>query len=298
MNITMHKTICFVVMILLSASMLTQATLIGPTASSYTVLTGGTFGADKEVVIDGLVGASGNIWLNKDTSISSGVYTSSGFGADKDVSIGGDVVYGTDFWADNSAAISGSVLSSPDSWNAVSFSNPGISSGNDNLWYARNSVVTLTPGSYSNLSVDRGSTVYLSAGDYTFNSVWLDREVRVIADTSSGAVTFSSAAGLSTGSDLTIERNGSNILIVQSGTSMSLGDNAVIDAALRSWGTMDIGKESRIAGSLYAAEDLWLSKQVVIDGSAMPMVPTPEPATLVMLAAGAAVVSRRKRKVS
>ena len=293
----LHQSIRIVILILL-CTVSVHATMIGPTASSYTVLTGGTFGTDKEVSIDGLVGAADDIWLAKDTSISSGVYTSSGFGADKNVSIGGDVLYGGSFWADNSAAISGSVLTSPETWNAVSYSNPGISSGSESLWYARNSTVTLTPGSYSNLSVDRGSTVYLSAGDYTFNSVWLDSDVRVIADTSAGAVTFSSAAGLSTGSDLTIERNGSNILIVQSGTSMSLGDHAVIDAALRSWGTMDIGKESTIAGTLYAADDLWLSKQVIIDGSAVPMVPIPEPATLVMLAAGAVVLSRRKRKTS
>jgi len=250
--------------------------------------------------IAGAVDAGGSVWLDRDVR-SGTVRGGAGVGLSRDVRIEGDVSHAGSFWADRGATITGAVVEAgpvPEFWGGATRQRPTIDAGGPAHWSPGESEIDLTPGAYCSLSVDRESTIRLTAGDYAFSSVWLGREVRVLADTSGGPITLDVAGSFTVDREVRFEADPS-LMVVRAGNSVSVGRESRLDASLHAFGDMSIDRESVIGGRVYARNSLWLDSGVEVlgaplagDGAAGQI---PEPASGVLMTAVLAGLAMRRR---
>ncbi|MBN2843919.1 MAG: hypothetical protein JXM68_12570 [Sedimentisphaerales bacterium] len=247
--------------------------------SGYSVLTNGSISTGTGVQIEGDLGAGNSIWLADRTLVSGNINTAGGISTGNNVAITGDLNYSSSYWMPGSSSVSGEI--SKQSWNAPQIGDINISAGNTSLYYASNSNIELASGSYSSLTVSSGSTVYLSSGIYNFSSVWLDRNVNIIADTSAGDVIINSVRSFSTSSNVKLSSIGTGFTSIVSGDSYYLGSNNDIAANLLARNSGSVDSRTVITGAVYASNSLWLANDVSIAPAVAPVVP--EPATILIL---------------
>ncbi len=257
--------------------------------SGYSVLTNGSISTGTGVQIDGDLGAGRSIWLADRTIVNGNVNTDGGISTGNNVAVTGDLNYSSSFWMPGSSSVSGEI--NIQSWNAPQISDINISAGNTSLYYASNSTVELISGSYSSMTVSSGSTVYLSSGTYNFSSVWLDRNVNIIADTSAGDVIINSARSFSTSSNVKLSSIGTGFISIVSGDSYYLGSNNDIAANLLAKNSGSIDSRTVITGAVYASNSIWLGSDVSITPAVAPVVP--EPATVLLLMAAFPYLKKR-----
>jgi len=307
------------IVIMLPGAGVSWASLISIPEDQYAVLSGGNLMTLPGVTIKGDVGAGGNIALGWSNNITGGVYTdknlyvghdgiiAGGAVANGDMFLAHDVAagsldaggnltieresvvhgsaaYGGNYWAHSSVIIDGPLGTAPDLWNPTVYTDIApYSSSTQNLVYSHNSSITLTPGDYGNLAVDKNSTIYLSAGSYNFQNVWLDKSIRIIADSSEGDIFLNAANSFSTAKDVTFDLLGEGQGSITAGELLSLGQNNEIYANLNSLGNLAVGWESDIYGSLRATGNIFLMQDVLVDGTAVINGAVPEPTAIVLL---------------
>ena len=302
---------CVIAVAALTAfSSMTAADVIAPAASDFAVLAGGNLSTGKDVRINGQIGAVGNIWLDRDVQVGS-VIGMGNVSFSRDVAIDGDVVHHGSYWADRGTTVSGAVTdatASPNSWVLPSSTPASFTASSGSYWYDKDSDVTLTPGRYGSLSVSKDSTVRLSAGVYDFDHVWFDKNVKLVADTSGGAVTIQAAGNLTIGKDGAFaDASGQHMVDVIVGGNIYLDKNAQVDGRLRAFGNASIDKDSTIGGSLTARGNVWLDKDVRVlgntaaltsGGGAIVSAAVPEPAAAALMVAGAVLLAGRPSRRS
>jgi len=320
------------VFVLLNVS-LAQAVLVTVQPDAFAVLAGRDLKVSGQVTVNGSVAASGDIFLAGGASlygdaysdgrirvgkesfvqgrlISSGSMSLSNFtetgslDSSQCLRIGagsvvhGHVAYAGEYFVSPSAVIEGSVSTSPDSWQLLPVGIPGFSEVvGDSLKYGQGVSETITPGSYDSLSAAAGATLYLTAGSYNFNSVKLDSDVKVIADTTAGEVNIICGGKFTTSGNVIFEDSIDGGFNVYSGGNMSLGLNNNLAARLRCYSNMNVTRDTYINGSVYSSGDIRLGARVVIDNNeyAESIAMVPEPASIALLTGSLLWVARRRR---
>ncbi len=283
----------------LAAIALTSATCLSSlienvNSTGFAVYSGQKLSTGTNVSVDGNTGSGGSTWLANNTNIDGSVYSGTGFSTGSNVNITGSVTYGNSFWMGNNSSVGGDTLQG--SYNIDSIDIPSISSGNESLWYKKDSTIDLDPGSYGSLSISKGSKVYLSSGTYDFKSVWFDKDIEIVLNTSEGDIIINSAGSFSTGQNVTISGDSINSTYIVSGSRLSLGNNNNIAASLISSAGISIDNGSIIDGIVYANQEVWLSNNVSVTGfTNLSRVPVPEPATALLLLSAFPFVLKKTR---
>ena len=204
--------------------------------------------------------------------------------------------YGSGYWISGSATVEGDVgrdLRQPDTWTTTLRDEPTWGGLGGSTYYGRGENVTLAPGAHKGLNVDRDATITLTGGTYDLGSVWLGRDVTLVADTSAGDVVLNVDGSLSTDSGVTFTDTGAGAFLVQADRAIYLGQSTQAEASFRSYASLEIDADSEILGRLYAAGDVWLGRNTSVDGGIGG--PVPEPATLALLGTGFAAIMLRRR---
>ena len=262
--------------------------------NNYAVYAGTNISTGNNVSINGNTASGTSTWFAKDNSITGNVYTGTSFSTGKNVSVGGDITYGSSFWMDKDSTVGGNTLQSNINISAVEL--PGITAQNDSMWYKNKSSINLDPGSYGSLSVSKESTIYLSSGVYDFKSIWLDKDIEIVLDTSMGDVIINSVGSFSTGNEVTLTNNGTNGAYIITGQNLTLGNDNNFAATLISNAGVSISKNSFIDGMIYANKDVWISNEVQITGeNYLAKSAIPEPATALLLLTSLPFVIKKTR---
>jgi len=276
------------------------------------VIAGRSASFDKQTEIESTIHAQRDVWLD-DKVKTAGIVGSTRVDIDKQAQVEGDVVYGTNVWIHSNAQVAGGVTqgtATPDAWVPPTMNMPLLNTGGGaNQYFSKNSDQSLAPGSYGSLSVDKDSTLRLSAGTYTFSSMWLGKNVKLEADTSSGAVEIHILNDLSTDKDVDFDSSDELMALVV-GRNASFGKENVIEAGLMASNNVHVSEKSKLYGQLLAGRNAWVDKQVEILGynASLPMggptvatAPIPEPAsfaTLTLLVSAAFMIRSRPRRAA
>ena len=153
----------------------------------------------------------------------------------------------------------------------------------------------LDPGAYSDVVLGTSATLGLSAGTYTVQSFSMADGGTVNVDTSAGNVVLNVQGSFAAGSSVQFATTGvGSLLINVFDHDAGLGNNVVIDAAVRVWGgSFATGTGSALTGSYHATGDVSLGS----GSSAQPgSVTVPEPAALPVVVLGAILALHRRKK--
>ena len=173
--------------------------------------------------------------------------------------------------------------------------------GNNNVQGSAESDIDLDPGSYKDLAISRDSVLTLHSGTYTFKSFWMDKRGIVNIDTSEGDVVINVHKGFDTGQYVQFNPTGTGRVIINVyGTDgMSLGQSNVMRATVQIWkGAFGADQNFDLIGSVLAAGNIAVAQGASLffsrgDGG---YISAPEPSTLLVLAAGALLTLRRRRR--
>ena len=282
---------------------------------SQGVYSGANLTTGRDARIGGGLVSAGNVYLDRGTSVAtidsggsvglgSGVQVGGYVAADgrvdvqRHASIGGDVSYGTGEWISGGATVGGTVaqrLRAVTTWQTTLPDEPAWTGGGGGAWYGRGEDVTLAPGTYGSVSADRDATVRLSSGTYDLGSVWLGRGTDILADTSAGDVVLNLSGSLSTDADVTFTKSGGGGLLIRADNFIYLGKGTEAEATFESFRRLGVDRESSIVGRLRSTGEVWIGRDSNVSGPLGTGDPIPEPATIALLAAGAAAVLLRPR---
>lgn len=261
------------------------------------LVAGGSVSLGKESNIAGNLHAGGSVWLD-DKAETGSITGATRVDIDKHAKVTGNVNYNTSSWVHHDATITGSVNqggASPDQWSGLSVAAPSMSAHGGSTYYASNTTQSLAAGAYGSLSVGKESTLYLSAGTYTFDQLWLDKEVKIEADTSAGDVVLRVVNNLSISKEAQINSSLALMSIIVGG-NVWIDKESQVEAGLLAGGNVSISKKTELSGRLYAGGNVWLDKEVEVLANASSMggvfdaaasiAPVPEPATMAMFVLG------------
>lgn len=257
--------------------------------SDFAVFSGGKFSTGKNVTIQGPVGALGQIWINNESTTGS-VLGAGKVGLGKDVNVLGDVGYVSKFSAHETVAVSGTVFQQSVGDLPGALGAPGFAGVGGSETIQAGSTVSLSPGSYGSLTVGKESTIHLVAGHYVFDSVWLDKESSLLADTATGAVTIEVVGKVSTGKEVSIGSQGAHRIQIISGGNQFYNKENEITADLISFGKLDLASESILQGTAYGDQSVWLGKEVQVLKSTS----IPEASTMLLLMSGVGLLRYRR----
>ncbi len=298
------------------------------------IYSGGKFSVDSEFSATGRIISKGNVCIGTDANLFSidskgSIYVGNNskvgaLSANRNLQIGryvavngdaksncnvninsysfvhGDMVYGRRYWIDSRSGVDGDIIRgrvTVDDWRTSKRTAPTIHYGSQDLYYRSHTNNTLTPGDYRRMSVREESILRLSAGTYNFYSVWLDDDVRIIADTSKGDVLINVAGSFSSDDNLNIQKVGDGQIVVQALRGISLDKGTQADANFLSFCNFSLGEGSKINGQLYANRNMWIGKETQIAGfSTSPNVP--EPATLGLLLMSLVMLKVKSRRMA
>jgi len=226
---------------LMFSSSIGHADVITTDPDSFAVLSGGTFGADRDVRIDGSIGADGSMWLGSETSVTGNAYTDGGFSNDAGASVGGRVV------ARQGASI--------DRGSSVGSIDAGA-----NVWVGRDTSVNGSIEAGDGLSMERSVRV---AGDARYNgSYWADSSASI-----SGAVT--SGAAPDQWDPLTLTNPG---VSTSGGSSLWFGRGSTQTLSTGDFGSLSADRDVtlHLGAGEYNFSSLWLGRdsRLVVDTSA------------------------------
>ncbi len=219
----------------------TAADVIGTDLNDFAVYSGGHFGADADVRIDGRIGAGGRAHFGSGASATSDVYTASSFSSDRAVTIGGRIVARQGVSVDRDGSVG------------------SIDAGGD-VWVGRDSAVGGAIQGGGGVSLERGVRV---GGHVAYNDAyWADASATI-----NGSVTDN--AGPDRWDALTLSNPGP---ATPSGQSQWYGSNSDESLAAGDFGSISTDRDVtlRLTAGQYNLASLWLGRdsRLIVDTSA------------------------------
>jgi len=269
---------------------------------------------EKKVLCGIAATVTGNIQARDDVDLTKNAFVTGSVLADDDIYLGdgttvyGDASPGTGGQLSLGANVTITGSTDPLDKTFADFSIAGVPSkpskpkaGKNNVYGSAESVTSLDPGKYKNVSFDRDSVLNLAAGEYTFKSFWMDKRGVVNVDTSSGDVTINIRSGFDTGEYVQFNPNGAGKVIINvwGNDGAYLGKSNIMKANVFVWdGVFGAERDLVFYGTILAKNDITIAEGGVLyysqgEGGYQPAVP--EPATAIIILAGAGILLRRRR---
>ena len=269
-------------------------------------------GDDVEIGDDATV--TGNVQARDDINLTKNAFVTGNVLADDDIYLGD----GTSVYGDASPGVNGQLslgtnvtltgTTDPLDKTFADFSIAGVpatpakpKAGKNSVRGTAESVTHLDPGTYKDASFDRDSVLHLSAGEYTFKSFWMDKRGVVNVDTANGDVTINVRSGFDTGEYVQFNPSGNGQVIINiwGNDGAYLGKSNIMKANVFVWdGVFGAERDLVFYGTILAKNDITIAEGGVLyysQGEGGYQSAVPEPATAIVILAGAGILLRRRR---
>ena len=281
-----------------TSSVQVAAGIISTDIESLAMYAGDTIHIHKDSLIGGNIAAGGNISIDKNTQTMS-LYNEGNVSVDRDSTVTGDVLVGSHRRLSTGRNVTITGLAAPHDYVFSLPTMPGEPAadpyGSTNVRMGNDDWVNLTPGAYRDLHVSgNNATLNLSGGVYTFKKIDMSNGTTINLDTSVADVVLNVHNGFRTGHDVSfINSGGGNVVINVYDDNVRLGHDNAIEADVRVWdGNFHADKDLEFTGTLWAGGGIDIGRGMVMAMTTQ----TPEPGTLMVLAAGGAMLVLRRRR--